>query len=149
MIAARVARLRERMAAAEFDAVIVGPSADYRWLTDLHPPIPTRLTLAIVPLHGDPVIVTPGFEAPTAAGCEVVPWDDGTDATALAADVLRRGGPRRVAVSDRTWARYALPLQAATGASKPGVTITGSPCSGTIASVSRVGIGGCWSVSQR
>ena len=116
MIAARVARLRERMAAAEFDVVIVGPSADYRWLTDLHPPIPTRLTLAIVPLHGDPVIVTPGFEAPTAAGCEVVPWDDGTDATALAADVLRRGGPRRVAVSDRTWARYALPLQAATGA---------------------------------
>src|SRR5215470_18506969 len=56
LIAARLGRLRERMAGAGFDAVIVGPSADYRWLTDLHPPIPTRLTLAIVPLHGDPVI---------------------------------------------------------------------------------------------
>jgi len=116
LIAARLGRLRERMAAAGLDAVIVGPSADYRWLTDLQPPIPTRLTLAIVPLHGDPLIVTPGFEAPSSAGCEVVPWNDGTDANALAADLLRRSGPRRVAVSDRTWARYALPLQAATGA---------------------------------
>ena len=115
MIAARVARLRERMAAAGVDTVIVGPSADYRWLTGLHPPIPTRLTLAIVPLEGDPVIVTPGFEAPVDAGCEVVAWSDGTDADALAADLLRRTSPTRVAVSDRTWARYVLPLQAALG----------------------------------
>ena len=118
MIAARVARLRERMAAAGVDTVIAGPSADYRWLTGLHPPIPTRLTLAIVPLEGDPVIVTPGFEAPVDAGCEVVAWSDGTDADALAADLLRRTSPTRVAVSDRTWARYVLPLQA--GARTPG-----------------------------
>jgi Xaa-Pro aminopeptidase len=116
LIAARVARLRERMAAAGVDAVIAGPSADYRWLTGLHPPIPTRLTLAIVPLEGDPVIITPGFEAPPDAGCEVVAWSDGTDADALAADLLRRTSPARVAVSDRTWARYVLPLQAALGA---------------------------------
>jgi Xaa-Pro dipeptidase len=104
------------MAAAGLDAVIVGPSADYRWLTGLHPPIPTRLTLAILPLAGDPVIVTPGFEAPADAGCEVAPWADGTDAIALAAGLLARTSPQRVAVSDQTWARYALPLQVATGA---------------------------------
>ncbi len=123
MIAARVARLRERMAAAGVDTVIVGPSADYRWLTGLHPPIPTRLTLAIVPLEGDPVIVTPGFEAPADAGCEVVAWSDGTDADALAADLLRRTSPARVAVSDRTWARYVLPLQAALGARFEGAVV--------------------------
>jgi Xaa-Pro aminopeptidase len=42
-----------------------------------------------------------------------VGWADGTDADALAADLLRRTSPARVAVSDRTWARYVLPLQAA------------------------------------
>jgi Xaa-Pro aminopeptidase len=116
LIAGRVARLRERMSAAGVDAVVVGPSADYRWLTGLHPPIPTRLTLAIVPLEGDPVIVTPGFEVPADAACEVVGWADGIDADALAADLLRRTSPARVAVSDRTWARYVLPLQAALAA---------------------------------
>ena len=109
MIAARLGRLRERMAVAGLDAVIVGPSADYRWLTDLHPPIPTRLTLAIVPLHGDPVIVTPGFEAPAVAGCEVVPLER-RHRCARARRPISCGGaaPRRVAVSDQTWARYAL-----------------------------------------
>ncbi len=116
MIAARVLRLRERMAAAGVDAVIVGPSADYRWLTGLHPPIPTRLTLAIVPLAGDPVIVTPGFEVPADAACEVVGWADGTDADVLATALLARTSPASVAVSDRTWARYVLPLQAASSA---------------------------------
>ena len=64
MIAERAGRLRERMAAAGLDAVIAGPAAASRWLTGLHPPIPTRLTLAILPLDGDPVILTPGLEAP-------------------------------------------------------------------------------------
>jgi Xaa-Pro aminopeptidase len=116
LIARRVDRLRDRMAAAGVDAVIVGPSADYRWLTGLHPPIPTRLTLAVVPLEGDPVIVTPGFEVPADAACEVVGWSDGADPDALAAQILARTSPACVAVSDRTWARYVLPLQAASGA---------------------------------
>jgi Xaa-Pro aminopeptidase len=106
----RLDRLRAAMASAGVDALVAGPSADYRWLTGLHPPLPTRLTLAIVPRDGAPAIVTPGFEAAVADGFAVDTWDDGDDPLPLV--VRHLAGARRIAVSDRTWSRYALQLQA-------------------------------------
>lgn len=114
----RFARLRACMSHADVDFVLVGPSADYRYLTGLLPPLPTRLTFLIVPLEGQVELVTPRLEA---AGLETheelsglvepVPWDDGDDPAAAAAARVRSGGtPGRVAVSDRTWARHLVPL---------------------------------------
>jgi D-alanyl-D-alanine dipeptidase len=107
----RVAQVQGRLAELEIDVLIAGPSADYRWLTGLEPPIATRLTLAIVPATGDPVIVTPLFEAPAAASFAVATWVDGEDPTLLAAEALVRSRPMTVAVSDRTWSRYLVALQ--------------------------------------
>jgi Xaa-Pro aminopeptidase len=114
----RFARLRARMADAGVDVLLVSPSADYRYLTGLVPPVPTRLTFLVVPLEGTIELVTPSLEA---AGFEMheelqgliepVPWSDGDDpAEVAAASVRRRGTTRRVAVSDRTWAKHLVPL---------------------------------------
>ena len=43
----RFQRLRERMRADEVDVLLVSPSADYRYLTGLIPPVPTRLTFLV------------------------------------------------------------------------------------------------------
>ncbi len=107
----RLARVQRALAALGIDALIAGPSADYRWLTGLEPPLPTRLTLAVVPAVGETVIVTPLFEAPTATPLAVATWQDGEDPTLLVAEALVRSRPMTVAVSDRTWARYLVALQ--------------------------------------
>jgi Xaa-Pro aminopeptidase len=106
------------MADANVDVLLVSPSADYRYLTGLVPPVPTRLTFLVVPLEGAIELVTPSLEA---AGfqthaelqglIEPVPWSDGDDPAAVAAArVQGHGTPKRVAVSDRTWARHLIPL---------------------------------------
>ncbi len=102
------------MRAAEVDVLIAGPSSDYRYLTGLLPPIPTRLALFVLPVSGDPALLLPAFEAPATAPCELVTWVDGDDPLIAAARLI--GRPRRLAVSERTWARYIIPLQHATGA---------------------------------
>ena len=115
---ARVARLRERMADADVEVLLVSPSADYRYLTGLVPPVPTRMTFLVIPHEGAVELVTPSLEA---AGFEThtelqglitpVPWSDGDDPAAIAAARVRaHGTPKRVAVSDRTWARHLVPL---------------------------------------
>jgi Xaa-Pro aminopeptidase len=111
---ARLARVRERMDAEGVDVLIAGPSSDFRYLTGLEPPIPTRLTLFVLPVEGEPALVMPAFEAPAEPPCALHVWSDGDDPVAAVADVI--GRPRRMAVSDRTWARYVIPIQAATGA---------------------------------
>jgi D-alanyl-D-alanine dipeptidase len=113
----RFTRLRERMAGDDVDVLIVSPSADYRYLTGLVPPVPTRLTFLVVPADGEISLVTPSLEA---AGFEThteleglvtpVPWSDGDDPAAVAADRIRRHAPRRLAVSDRTWAKHLVPV---------------------------------------
>jgi Xaa-Pro aminopeptidase len=114
----RFARVRARMAETGVDVLLVSPSADYRYLTGLLPPVPTRMTFLVVPLEGAIELVTPSLEA---AGFEThtelqgliapVPWSDGDDPAAVAAARINaHGKPTRVAVSDRTWARHLVPL---------------------------------------
>ncbi len=114
----RFERLRERMREDEVDVLLVSPSADYRYLTGLVPPVPTRLTFLVLPADGEIELVTPSLEAAGfATHTELqglitpVPWSDGDDPAAVAAGrILSHGPVRRVAVSDRTWAKHLVPL---------------------------------------
>jgi Xaa-Pro aminopeptidase len=114
----RFERLRARMREDEVDVLLVSPSADYRYVTGLVPPVPTRMTFLVVPADGEIRLVTPsleaaGFESHTELQGLVTPvaWSDGDDPASVAADAVRSNGPaRRVAVSDRTWAKHLVPL---------------------------------------
>src|SRR6266508_2164085 len=52
--AARLARARKEMADRGVEAVLVGPSADFRYLTGYLPPGLERLTMLVVPAEGTP-----------------------------------------------------------------------------------------------
>jgi Xaa-Pro dipeptidase len=134
MIAARptipAARYAERLAGARaeaersgLDALLVGVGADLRYLAG-YPAMPLeRLTMLVIPVRGAPALVVPRLEAaparlapPAAAGdLPVVTWEEGEDAHARVAEMVRAGaaaGARiRVAVSDDLPARHLLPLQ--------------------------------------
>ena len=93
----RLARARTLMQANGIGSVLVesGPSLDYYtgiqwWRSE-------RLTAALIPAEGDPIIVTPFFESPTikemlAVPAEIRTWQEDEEPLKLVADFLNERG---------------------------------------------------------
>src|SRR5437763_1444855 len=90
----RLAKARTLMQRHGIGAVIVesGPSLDYftgvQWWRS------ERLTAAVIPAHGEPIIVTPFFERPSVAESLSIPaeirtWNEDEEPLKLVADYLR------------------------------------------------------------
>src|SRR5207248_7031954 len=90
----RLAKARTLMQRHGIGAVIVesGPSLDYftgvQWWRS------ERLTAAVIPAHGEPIIVTPFFERPSVAESLSIPaeirtWNEDEEPLKLVADFLR------------------------------------------------------------
>ena len=108
----RLARARQLMQAAGIGAVLVesGPSLDYYtgiqwWRSE-------RLTAAVIPASGDPIIVTPFFERPSIAEMLKVPaeirtWNEDEEPLKLVADFLKERGASTAPIgfeeTDRFW----------------------------------------------
>ncbi|MBW3562011.1 MAG: Xaa-Pro peptidase family protein [Actinobacteria bacterium] len=116
----RLARARSVLAERDLDALLVGPSADLFWLTGYRALPLERLTLLIVPAHGEPTIVVPELEAPRCEDSgathivELVAWKEEQDPTGLVLEALRGSDARldgRFAVQDRLWSVFLLRLQ--------------------------------------
>jgi Xaa-Pro aminopeptidase len=119
--AERLARARKEMADRGVEALLVGPSADFRYLTGYLPPGLERLTMLVVPAGGDPRLVVPALEAPLATEhlgdleIDVLAWQDTDDPIALVRDALEAAGAAggRLAVGDQLWSAFLLRLQRA------------------------------------
>jgi Xaa-Pro aminopeptidase len=114
MFADRVARAREAMAAHGVDVLLLSVGADLPWLTGYEAMPLERLTMLVLPQHGDAVLFVPRLEAPRVTSRPelfgLVAWDETDDPVELVA--RRAGRPDVVAVGDRTWSRFLLDLQA-------------------------------------
>src|SRR3954447_11644794 len=120
--AGRLGRVRAALAERDTDALLLGPSADYRWLLGYEPPGLERLTMLVVSAAGDDHLVVPALEAPLAEehlgdlGVKVLAWQETQDPVALVAGALAAGGSAsgsRLAVGDHLFATFLLRLQAA------------------------------------
>ncbi|MFA9445255.1 M24 family metallopeptidase [Egicoccus sp. AB-alg6-2] len=115
----RVVRAQQAMRDAGVDALLVGPSADLRYLVGYHALPLERLTLLVVPAEGEPSLVVPGLEAARAqdSGADRVaplrPWGETDDPIALVRELLRSTGADtgRLALQDRLWTSFTLALQ--------------------------------------
>jgi len=110
---ARIHRVRAALRAEEIDAILLGPSADFRYLTGYETMPMERLTMLVLPAEGEARIVTPAFEAslaPAGLGIEVDGWAETADPLARVVDALPRG-VRRVAAGDQLDAMFLVPLQ--------------------------------------
>jgi Xaa-Pro dipeptidase len=110
---ARLDRARQLMRAAGIGAVLIesGPSLDY--YTGVQWRRSERLTGAVIPATGDPIIVTPFFEAPTIAEMLVVPaeirtWQEDDEPLKLVADFLRERGAAKAPVGFEETNRFFL-----------------------------------------
>ncbi len=118
----RIAAARDLAAEAGFAAILVGTGADMAYLAGYPASSLERLTMLVIPAAGDWALVAPGLEATPARACPaatggflpVVPWDEGSDAHALVAGMVRDAAGAtdlRIAVSDDLPARHLLRLQ--------------------------------------
>jgi Xaa-Pro dipeptidase len=93
----RIAKARSLMQQNNIGSILVesGPSLDY--LTGVQWWRSERLTAAVIPAQGDPIIVTPFFERPSVAESLSIPaeirtWNEDEEPLKLVADFLRERG---------------------------------------------------------
>jgi Xaa-Pro aminopeptidase len=117
----RLARARKELGERGMDALLLGPSADLRYLTGYQAPPLERMTLLVLPAAGDARLVVPALEAPLARDhlggldLEVTAWQETEDPVAPVRAALEAAGAAagRLGVGDQLWSAFLLRLQAA------------------------------------
>ncbi|HEX8839544.1 MAG TPA: Xaa-Pro peptidase family protein [Sphingomicrobium sp.] len=107
----RVAKARQLMQQNGIGAVIVESGSSLDYLTGVQWHRSERLTAAVIPAQGDPIIVTPFFERPSVAETLAIPaevrtWNEDEDPLKLVADFLRERGVARSPVGFEETDRY-------------------------------------------
>jgi Xaa-Pro dipeptidase len=93
----RLAKARALMAQHNIGAIIVEPGASLDYFTGVQWWRSERLTAAVIPAQGDPIIVTPFFEKPSVAESLSIPaeirtWNEDEEPLKLVAGFLRERG---------------------------------------------------------
>jgi Xaa-Pro aminopeptidase len=114
----RLAHARHLANEAGWDALLITPGPDLRYLTGYDAVPLERLTCLVVPREGDPVLVAPGLERAAAvasplsdAGVPIVTWEETEDPYDLVAGLVN--GARQVGIDDHMWAVKSLRLRSA------------------------------------
>jgi len=107
----RVAKARQLMHQNGIGAVIVESGSSLDYLTGVQWHRSERLTAAVIPAQGDPIIVTPFFERPSVAETLAIPaeirtWNEDQDPLKLVADFLRERGAASAPVGFEETDRY-------------------------------------------
>src|SRR5674476_1371643 len=105
-LAERMSRARDGLRQAGFDALLVTPGADLRYLTGYHALPLERLTCLVLPAKGGPCLVVPALEEPAAR-----------------ARKSPTGSSRR---ATRSWWTSAAPPRSATARTRPAPTALGT-----------------------
>ena len=97
---ARIARAQTLMAAAGIDAILIEPGSSLDYYTGIQWWRSERLTAALIPANGQPIIVTPFFEEPSVRQSLAIPadvrvWQEDESPTALIAAALTSLGLAR------------------------------------------------------
>lgn len=113
----RLRRAQAEMARQGVDLLLVGASADLRYLTGHDGHTSERLSLLLLPQRGDPSYVVPGLEAATLAArrdlLDLHAWEETQDPAALVARLAGAPAGKTVAVADQLWSVFLVRLQAA------------------------------------
>ena len=112
---ARMDRARTELAATGADVLLTSVGSDLPYLTGYEATPLERLTMAVIPRGGMPVLVVPELEAPRVESrpgvFDVRPWGETEDPVAIVADLV--GPADRAMIGDHTWAVFLLALQEA------------------------------------
>jgi Xaa-Pro aminopeptidase len=109
---ARMNRAREEMARHGVDAMILSLGHDMPYLMGYLAMPLERLTMLVIPQHGDASLIIPRLEAPRVHEMSevftMVPWNETEDPVAIAHRLL--GSAHTIAVGDQMWSRFLVDL---------------------------------------
>ena len=108
---ARLAKARTLMKQNGIGAIMVEPGASLDYFTGVQWWRSERLTAAVIPVQGDPIVVTPFFEKPSVEESLKVPaevrvWQEDEEPLKLVADFLRERGVAGAPVGFEETNRY-------------------------------------------
>jgi Xaa-Pro aminopeptidase len=114
----RCRRVQERLAAADVDYLLIGPSTDLFYLIGLDRPQSERLTMLMLPRQGEPRLVLPNFERalaePLATFFDLITWEEAEDPAELLASLLPENGRGlQLAVASKLFVHFLFRLQEA------------------------------------
>jgi Xaa-Pro dipeptidase len=107
----RIAKARQLMQQNGIGSIVVESGSSLDYLTGVQWHRSERLTAAVIPAEGDPIIVTPFFEKPSVAETLAIPaeirtWNEDEDPLKLVADFLRERGVAAAPVGFEETDRY-------------------------------------------
>ena len=107
----RIVKARRLMQRNGIGAIIVEPGSSLDYLTGVQWHRSERLTAAVIPAIGDPIVVTPFFERPSVAETLAIPaqirtWNEDQEPLKLVADFLRERGVAGAPVGFEETDRY-------------------------------------------
>jgi len=113
MFAERVARVRQQMRDLDVEVLLLSVGPELPYLTGYEAMPLERLTMLVLPVDGEATLLVPRLEAPRVVERPDVfrlePWDETDDPVERTAALV--GPAVRVAIGDRTWARFLVDLQ--------------------------------------
>src|SRR5215211_1310832 len=113
----RLRRAQAEMARQGIDLLVVGASADLRYLIGYEGHESERMSVLVLPRDGVPHYVVPGLEAPLLDEqrelLEIVPWEETEDPAAKVAAVAGASSLVTIAAGDELWSVFTLRLQRA------------------------------------
>ena len=109
--AGRLRRAQQRMQAAGIGAILIEPGASLDYFTGVQWWRSERLTAAVIPASGAPIIVTPFFERPSVAEslkveAEIRVWQEHEDPFRLVTDFLKERGAASAPVGMEETVRF-------------------------------------------
>jgi Xaa-Pro aminopeptidase len=112
----RLQRAQQEMVRQGIDLLVVGASADLRYLIGFDGHESERMSVLVLPRSGVPHYVAPGLEAPLLHAqrdlIEIVPWEETEDPAAKVAAVAGPAAEGTIAVGDELWSVFTIHLQA-------------------------------------
>ena len=115
MTTERIQRARRLASKQGIDVLLLSVGADLPYLTGYEAMPLERLTMLVLPVHGDATLVVPALEAPRVIEqpdlFSIRPWRETEDPVSIVADLA--GRPETAAIGDRTWSTFLLALQRA------------------------------------
>jgi len=107
----RIAKARQLMQRSGIGSIIVESGSSLDYLTGVQWHRSERLTAAVIPATGDPIIVTPFFESPSVSQTLAIPaeirtWNEDEEPLKLVADFLRERGVAGAPVGFEETDRY-------------------------------------------
>jgi Xaa-Pro aminopeptidase len=118
----RLRRAQSELVKQDIDWLLVGISADFRYLTGHAGHLSERLTLLLLPREGSPAVVVPRLESPTFGEkrdlVDLLIWEETEAPTDLVARHVGDARGKTLAVGDHLYSVFLLRMQATMPAAK-------------------------------